>query len=84
MNTQNKQINEIVGVLIGKDTKLRDLNQDNMPMTGWAVAWSHYALVGDALEASASRLDADGFANINGVRIGPENTVQELLTALGN
>ena len=81
----NNQIYEIAGVLIGKDIKLKDLKGMGFgpagPVGSWAIAWDHYALAGDALVAST--LDGNGFADIKGVKIGPESTVHELMSALG-
>jgi hypothetical protein len=76
---------DVASVLIGKDAKLKDLKAkglgpDNGAVAGWAVAWSHYAVAGDALVAA--KLDSKGFADVNGVKIGPDNTVDDLLAAL--
>lgn len=76
---------DVVGILIGKDFKLKELKgqglgPDTGPIGSWALAWDHYALVGDAL--TPAEVDANGFVNVKGVKIGPDHTVGDLIKAL--
>jgi hypothetical protein len=71
--------------LVGKDFKLKELKEKglgpaNGPVGSWALAWDHYALAGDAL--TAAEVDANGFVNVKGVKIGPDHTVGDLINAL--
>jgi hypothetical protein len=79
------QIADAAEALLGPNTKLKDLKSkgvgyDPLINGNWAVAWSHYALAGDAY--TAPTLDAAGALDIKGMKIGPENTVADLLTAI--
>lgn len=78
---------DVVGALIGKGVKLKDLKGKGLgpdigPVANWAVAWSHYALAGDAKVGAP--VDAAGVMNIGNHKIGPDDTIEQLLEAIKN
>jgi hypothetical protein len=82
--TMDDQIIEQIEKLVGGKTKLADLKANGHgydPKVGsWGLAWSHYVFAGDA--RTAPNFDPGGNIDIKGHKLGPNNTVSDLMSVL--
>jgi len=72
---ENNKLIEQVAALVGKDKKIKDLNQN----LGCAV---FSQLVYSAADRAKAPVAADGSVKINGVKISPEDTLGDLVSAI--